>query len=99
MVKIHWIDSHGVDPSWEFWDEIKPLLPVDVFSIGYLIDSNKSYKTIAISITENQVLGRLTIPASCIKKITTLYVKGKLSGYGNHKNSLPGMQTKRERYI
>jgi hypothetical protein len=57
LVKICWHDSKGVVSSWEYKDELSPLLPVEVFSVGYLIDDNKDYKTIAQSVSETQVLG------------------------------------------
>lgn len=72
IVKIHWFDSHGIEGSWELKNELSLLLPVEVFSIGYLIDDNKDYKTIAQSVSEEQVLGRMTIPTCCIKKIVVV---------------------------
>lgn len=72
IVKIHWVDSYGVEGTWESWDELPPFLPVEVFSIGYLIDNNKNYKTIAQSVSETHILGRMTIPIGCIKKITII---------------------------
>lgn len=71
-VEIEWIDSKGITSLWEYIDEIKPLLPVMIKTSGYLIDDNLTYKTIANSVSNDQVAGRITIPAVCIKKITVL---------------------------
>lgn len=68
-VEIEWIDSKGITPDWEFLDKIAPLEPCVVKSIGYLLDDNKDYKTLVQSVSAEQVLGRLTIPAGSIKKM------------------------------
>ena len=71
-VEITWIDSKGVTSAWEFKDELEPLEPCECRSVGYLIEDNKEYKTIAQSDSKEQVMGRLTIPAACIKKMRYL---------------------------
>ncbi len=68
-VEIEWIDSKGVTSSWEYLDEVAPLEPSVVNSIGYLLEDNKDYKTLVQSVSADQVLGRLTIPAGNIKKV------------------------------
>ena len=72
IVEIEWVDSKGVTTAWEYIDEIKPLTPCIVNSVGYLLDDNEDYKTLVQSIEENQILGRLTIPTVSIKKIREL---------------------------
>ena len=69
IVEITWMDSHGVTSTWEFWEDIEELKPARVKSVGYLIADKTGYKTIVQSISSTQILGRLTIPTSCIKKI------------------------------
>jgi len=71
IVLIEWVDSKGME-RWEYLDEIKPMPPCVCFSVGFLIEDNKDYKTLALGISENQVLGRTTIPAGCIKSIEKL---------------------------
>ena len=69
---IKWIDSKGITSDWEFWDDIKPLKPSVCISVGFLIDNNKKYKTLAMTISKGQVFGRITIPACSIVKIKEL---------------------------
>lgn len=71
-VEITWLDSHGITSSWEYWDGLEELKPCVIISIGYLIKDRKDYKTIAQSVSDSQVLGRMTIPVGCIKKIRRL---------------------------
>lgn len=72
LVEIWWRDSKGVTSEWEFKEDIKPMEPATVYSVGYMLDDNDLFKTIVQSKTETQVMGRLTIPAGCIKEITVL---------------------------
>jgi hypothetical protein len=68
-VEITWLDSKGITPNWEYRDEIESLKPTIVTSIGYLLEDANEYKTIAQSISADQVLGRTTIPVVSIKNI------------------------------
>lgn len=68
---IAWVDSKGVT-NWEDWDGLEPMPPCICSSVGFLIEDNEDYKTIASSLSADQVLGRLTIPVSCIQNITIL---------------------------
>ncbi|MFA5377209.1 MAG: hypothetical protein WC455_15775 [Dehalococcoidia bacterium] len=71
IVLIQWVDSKGME-RWEYLDEIEPMPPANCLSVGFLIEDNPDYKTIALGLGTTQVLGRTTIPAGCIKKITRL---------------------------
>jgi hypothetical protein len=68
-VEITWLDSKGITPSWEYRDGLESLKPTIVTSIGYLLEDATEYKTIAQSISADQVLGRTTIPVVSIKNI------------------------------
>lgn len=68
-VIIEWLDSRGVTSSWEFKDDLDPLPPVRIQSIGFLVDDHKDYKTLVQNISEEQIAGRITIPKGCIVKI------------------------------
>lgn len=72
MVKVIWHDSKGVTSDWEFKDEIKPLRPVRVESVGFLWDDNGDYLTLLQSDSEEQLLGRLTIPKGCVCDVEVL---------------------------
>ena len=72
IVVIEWLDSKGIVNEWEYFDDIKPLEPVVCVSVGFLMDDNKKYKTLAQSIGDDQLLGRMTISKCSIKKITVI---------------------------
>jgi hypothetical protein len=71
-VLIKWLDSKGLTTEWEYWDELEAIKPSTCMSIGYLIDDNKKYKTLAMTISKGQVFGRITIPACSIVKVKEL---------------------------
>jgi len=68
-LEITWFDSKGITPSWEYRDELEPLKPTVISSIGYLLEDTTDYKTIAQSVSADQVLGRTSIPTVSIKNI------------------------------
>ena len=81
IVLIEWVDSMGDDGRWQDTNEIKPLLPGDCVSIGFLLTQNRDYVTIAESIGSDpsnpeMVMARLTIPTCSIKKKTELKIPG-----------------------
>lgn len=71
-VMIGWLDSKGVINEWEFREELEPLLPCQCLSIGFVVERTKEYTTIAQSVSENQILGRLTIPNCSINYIKNI---------------------------
>ncbi len=71
-IMIGWLDSKGVINEWEFKEELKPLLPCQCLSIGFVVERTKEYTTIAQSVSENQILGRLTIPNCSINYIKNI---------------------------
>jgi hypothetical protein len=72
LVLIEWLDSKGVIGEWEFIDSLNPLVPCKCVSVGFLVDNNKNYKTIVQTKSNEQVVGRMTIPTCSIKKIRRL---------------------------
>ena len=78
VVKVVWYDSKGVTSEWEFKDEIKPLSPAVVTSVGYLWQENKDYVTIVQSDSDEQLMGGLTIPRACIECMNTLLKETKI---------------------
>jgi hypothetical protein len=72
LVIIKWIDSKGLTSEWEFRDEIQPLKPNICISVGFLIDNKIKYKTLATTISKDQVFGRITIPTCSIVKFKEL---------------------------
>jgi len=71
-VKIVWMDSAGVTNRWEFIEDMDSLPPSEITSVGFLLEDAPDYKTIVQSASMQQMLGRMTIPAGCIKSVTVL---------------------------
>jgi hypothetical protein len=71
IVLIEWVDSKGME-RWEYLDEIEPLKPCICQSVGFMIEDATDYKTIALGLSDSQVLGRTTIPSGCIKRVRKL---------------------------
>ena len=71
-VKITWMDSRGVTTPWEWIDDLEPLVPSSITSIGFLLEETEEYKTIVQSISQDQVIGRMAIPSGCIKEVICL---------------------------
>ncbi len=67
-----WLDSKGVINEWEYKEELEPLLPCQCLSIGFVVERTKEYTTIAQSVSETQILGRLTIPNCSINYIKNI---------------------------
>lgn len=72
IVSIQWLDSKGVTSSWEHIDELEPLEPVICTSVGFIIDETDSYVTLVQSVSEEQILARLTIPKCAITLMQAL---------------------------
>lgn len=71
IVLIEWVDTYGLQ-RWEYLDEIEPMPPCICHSVGFVIEDHPEYKTLALGLSETQVLGRTTIPIGCIKSIKYL---------------------------
>lgn len=72
LVQIDWIDSKPGPNEWEYLDGIESLKPVLCRTVGFLMEDRSEYKTLAQSLSDTQVHGRITIPKHCIKRIKRL---------------------------
>lgn len=63
---IEWDDSCGAADGWEFRGDMEPLLPARCISVGFVMAETETYLTIAPTVSEGLVLGRLTIPKVAI---------------------------------
>ena len=72
MVEVAWVDSFGTDGRWEYLDGLEPLEPVACVSVGFLLESENDYMNLGMSISHDQVLGRLAIPRSSITSVRYL---------------------------
>ena len=74
IVLIEWLDSKGINNTWEYIEGMESLLPQKCVSVGFLWEDGKEYKTILQSYGGGQVLGRTTIPTRSIIKMRKLSV-------------------------
>ena len=74
-ILIKWLDSKGITNEWEYIEDIKPLIPCICTSIGFLIEETEKYKTIAQSLNEGQIIGRMTIPCCSIQDIIEIEIE------------------------
>jgi len=72
LIVIDWVDSKGCSSSWDFIDDMQPMLPVQIRTVGFIERNNKKYITVFQSYSNDQVVGRMTIPKCCVLKITKL---------------------------
>ena len=73
IVLIEWLDSKGME-RWEYLDEIEPMPPCVCYAVGFIIEDTPDYKTLALGLSDAQVLGRTTIPSGCIRSIRKLVI-------------------------
>ena len=83
LVKVNWIETNETsDSGWLSLDEVKKNKPCKVASVGWLINEDEKFITIAADIDahENEseaddLLGRVQcFPRGCVEKIETLSV-------------------------
>ena len=72
IVLIEWLDSKAGPGGWEYLEDIEKIKPITCRSVGFLIDEEDAYKTIAPTIGGGQVLGRVTIPVCAITKFVVI---------------------------
>ena len=72
LVQIDWVDSKSGPNAWEYRDDLPSLPPVLCTTVGYLLEDSRKYKTVAQSLSDSQVHGRITIPTACIQRIRRL---------------------------
>ena len=75
LVFIDWIDSNLAIGGWEHLNNLEPLKPVLIKSVGFLLGETDAYKTIALSISQTMVFGRTTIPTCAIQRIKEVRLK------------------------
>lgn len=72
LVRIDWVDSRRGPEGWVLLDELEPIKPCRCTTVGYLIADKPSYKTVAGTVSNGQVLGLITIPTVAIKRFRRL---------------------------
>ena len=66
------MDSAGLTQGWEFRGDLEPLEPPNCQSVGFLLEETPDYKTLVMTTSPLQVLGRLTIPKAAIVSVRRL---------------------------
>lgn len=72
LVLVEWFDSKGITEGWEFREDLESLPPARCCSVGFLLEDGHDHKTLAMTISDTQILGRLTIPAGAVIKLKRL---------------------------
>lgn len=76
LVMVTWMDSRQTDGAWQWLSNYEKLSPVEVVSVGWLIQDDSAVKVLAQSLAPDggnmQVAGRKVIPTCSVQKIETL---------------------------
>ena len=79
LVKIEWQDSTQPVPAWQHLNDLAENKPIHCVSVGFLLQDDVEMKVLApnmadiLSELNIQASGIITIPSSCVVKITKLY--------------------------
>ncbi|MFA5689586.1 MAG: hypothetical protein WC959_10645 [Kiritimatiellales bacterium] len=66
LVEVVWVDSFGVRSVWEDRAELEPIAPVEVVSVGFVVEETASHITLTQSVSGGQIMSRLCIPKGCV---------------------------------
>lgn len=78
LVAVEWEDSRQPTSAWQFLEDIEERAACLCLSVGYLVHEGNGSKTLAANLADIQdpegvqASGVITIPESCIKKVTEL---------------------------
>ena len=79
LVMVTWLDSRQTDGAWQWISQFEKMVPVEVVSVGWLIQDDDQLKVLAQSMAPDgdnvQTAGRKAIPTNCVTKIETLIEK------------------------
>jgi len=69
IVWVEWVDSRGVTQGWEYTDDLTPLAVDIVHTVGFLLGKDDTAITLAMCLSQDQVLGRLAIPVVAVREL------------------------------
>lgn len=77
LVIISWVDSCQSEGAWQFLSDFSAQKPMEVTSVGWLIQDDDVCKVLAQSLAHRtdddvQSAGRKVIPSKCVVKIERL---------------------------
>jgi hypothetical protein len=70
---IKWIDSCS-QAGWQYFEDIESSDPLECESVGFIVERKEDSVTVCLSLTENACGHTMTIPKSCVTKMTKLGV-------------------------
>ncbi len=82
LVYVEWIDAHGVEPNWEWMEDLISKVTIEVVakSVGFLVKETRKQVTLVPHLIEAgpgikaQGCGEMTIPRVNIKRMVVLRV-------------------------
>lgn len=76
IVKITWSDTHGTAEPWVSPEEAIAITPIDMVTVGYLVEHTDQSVTIAGTMSDcKEHYGNINcIPRGCVKNIVPLKV-------------------------
>ena len=72
LVLVEWRDSQASVAVWETREELDELRPLKCLSVGFVLEDIEGHLTLASTVNDYQVMGRLTIPREAITKVKPL---------------------------
>lgn len=78
LVKIEWKDSSQPIAAWQHLSDLAENKPIHCFSVGFLLQNDVEMKVLAPNMADIhcdlniQASGIITIPSSCVVKISKL---------------------------
>lgn len=82
LVMVTWLDSRQTNGSWQWISNYEKMTPVEVVSVGWLIQDDETVKVLAQSMAADgddmQTSGRKAIPTCCVQKIENVAEESKL---------------------
>ena len=76
IVKIIWLDTHGHDEAWVGPEEATAMNPIEMVTIGYLVEHTDQSVTVAGTVSDcKEYFGNINcIPRGCVQNILPLKV-------------------------
>lgn len=82
LVRVEWLDAHGIVSGWEALDELKTLPVYVCTTVGWLLEDTERLLTLAQTAarpedetTDAIVDGRITIPRCAVRSVDVLAVE------------------------
>ncbi len=76
LVKVVWIDTNGIDDSWVSREDVLDITPIEMETIGYLVENDDVFVTVSGTVSDcRELFGNVNcIPRCCVRSIQPLKV-------------------------